>query len=53
MRACVVFGSLYRPARETERLSVMTKLKLASMGVQIDTLTPSQKKYLASWQEGT
>jgi len=28
-------------------------LKLASMGVKIDTLTPSQRKYLASWQEGT
>ena len=28
-------------------------LKLASMGVQIDTLTEKQKKYLASWEEGT
>ena len=28
-------------------------LKLASMGVNIDALTPEQKKYLASWQEGT
>ncbi|MDZ4064602.1 MAG: adenosylhomocysteinase [Coriobacteriia bacterium] len=28
-------------------------LKLATMGVKIDTLTPEQKKYLASWQEGT
>ncbi len=31
----------------------IAKLKLASMGVKIDTLTPAQKKYLASWQEGT
>ncbi len=28
-------------------------LKLASMGVSIDTLTDEQKKYLESWQEGT
>ena len=28
-------------------------LKLASMGVSIDTLTAEQEKYLASWQEGT
>jgi adenosylhomocysteinase len=28
-------------------------LKLASMGVQIDVLTPEQVEYLNSWQEGT
>jgi adenosylhomocysteinase len=28
-------------------------LKLSSMGVAIDVLTPEQKKYLESWQEGT
>jgi adenosylhomocysteinase len=28
-------------------------LKLESMGVQIDALTPEQERYLASWQEGT
>ncbi len=28
-------------------------LKLASMGVAIDTLTPAQQKYMASWSEGT
>ncbi len=27
--------------------------KLAAMGVRIDTLTPEQKKYLASWELGT
>jgi adenosylhomocysteinase len=27
--------------------------KLAAMGVAIDTLTPEQQKYLASWSEGT
>lgn len=28
-------------------------LKLKSMGINIDTLTPEQKKYLASWEMGT
>ena len=28
-------------------------LKLEAMGVKIDKLTPEQKKYLSSWQEGT
>jgi adenosylhomocysteinase len=28
-------------------------LKLKSMGIKIDTLTPEQKKYLASWEMGT
>jgi adenosylhomocysteinase len=31
----------------------IAKLKLETMGVKIDTLTPEQEKYLASWQEGT
>jgi adenosylhomocysteinase len=31
----------------------IARLKLKAMGVQIDVLTPEQKKYLASWQEGT
>ena len=31
----------------------VAKLKLTSMGVKIDTLTPKQKKYIASWEEGT
>ncbi|MCA8912828.1 MAG: adenosylhomocysteinase [Planctomycetes bacterium] len=31
----------------------VAKLKLETMGVGIDTLTPEQVKYLASWQEGT
>jgi adenosylhomocysteinase len=31
----------------------IAELKLASMGSSIDTLTPEQKKYLESWQEGT
>jgi adenosylhomocysteinase len=28
-------------------------LKLKSMGVEIDVLTPEQAKYLSSWNEGT
>ncbi|MBV9972090.1 MAG: adenosylhomocysteinase [Candidatus Eremiobacteraeota bacterium] len=31
----------------------VAKLKLQSLGIQIDTLTPEQQKYMASWSEGT
>ena len=31
----------------------IARLKLQSMGVNIDTLTPEQVKYLASWEQGT
>jgi adenosylhomocysteinase len=31
----------------------IARLKLQAMGVAIDTLTPAQKKYLASWDMGT
>jgi adenosylhomocysteinase len=31
----------------------IARLKLASMGIKIDTLTPLQKKYLSSWEMGT
>lgn len=31
----------------------VARLKLDSMGINIDTLTPEQEKYLSSWQEGT
>lgn len=31
----------------------IAKIKLDSMGVSIDKLTPAQKKYLESWNEGT
>ncbi len=33
--------------------SDVARLKLETMGVRIDSLTEAQKKYLASWQEGT
>lgn len=31
----------------------VAKLKLATLGIRIDRLTPEQAKYLESWQEGT
>jgi adenosylhomocysteinase len=31
----------------------IARLKLEAMGVEIDVLTEEQKKYLASWEEGT
>jgi adenosylhomocysteinase len=31
----------------------IARLKLASMGIQIDELTDEQRKYLSSWEEGT
>ena len=42
---------VYEVPTETEELIAQTKL--ASMGMAIDTLTPEQKNYLASWEEGT
>lgn len=31
----------------------IARLKLKAMGIQMDTLTGGQRKYLSSWQEGT
>lgn len=31
----------------------IARLKLAAMGVKIDTLTPEQVRYLSQWEEGT
>jgi len=31
----------------------IARLKLNSMGINIDSLTPEQKEYLASWEQGT
>jgi adenosylhomocysteinase len=33
--------------------SEIARLKLHAMGIEIDTLTEEQKKYLSSWEEGT
>jgi adenosylhomocysteinase len=38
------------PAEIDEEIA---RLKLASLGVEIDTLTPIQEKYLNSWDQGT
>jgi adenosylhomocysteinase len=45
-------------ARDVHRVPVdldkrVARLKLESMGIKIDKLTPEQEKYLSSWQEGT
>lgn len=42
---------VYDIPSETEHM--IATLKLASMGMHIDSLTEEQEKYLASWQEGT
>jgi adenosylhomocysteinase len=42
---------VYRVPLEIDR--EIARLKLASMGIGIDRLSTVQKKYLASWQEGT
>jgi adenosylhomocysteinase len=31
----------------------VARLKLASMGVSVDTLTPAQDEYLSSWEHGS
>jgi adenosylhomocysteinase len=38
------------PREIDERIA---RLKLRSMGIRIDKLTPEQKRYLAAWEEGT
>ncbi|HVO77553.1 MAG TPA: adenosylhomocysteinase [Methanomassiliicoccales archaeon] len=42
---------VYNVPPEIDREVAMLKLK--ALGVKIDELTPAQKKYLSSWQEGT
>jgi adenosylhomocysteinase len=42
---------VYSVPREIDQM--VAALKLASMGVRIDELTEKQKRYLASWEEGT
>lgn len=31
----------------------VARLKLATLGIQLDVLTPAQRKYLAAWEHGT
>ena len=42
---------VYRVPAEIDR--AIARLKLASMDVEIDTLTPAQQAYLGSWTHGT
>jgi adenosylhomocysteinase len=44
-------NKVYPVPKEIDR--EIARLKLYSMGIAIDRLTPEQEKYLASWQEGT
>jgi adenosylhomocysteinase len=43
--------TVYTVPEEIDR--EIARLKLRAMGVEIDTLTPEQEKYLSSWEEGT
>ncbi|MFC1993219.1 adenosylhomocysteinase [Chloroflexota bacterium] len=42
---------VYRVPEEIDRQ--VARLKLSAMGIDIDTLTQEQEKYLTSWEEGT
>ncbi len=42
---------VYKVPGEIDR--EIARLKLTAMGIEIDTLTPEQKRYLESWEEGT
>jgi adenosylhomocysteinase len=42
---------VYPVPPEIDRM--VARLKLSSMGINIDELTPEQEKYLSSWEEGT
>jgi adenosylhomocysteinase len=44
-------NKVYAVPEELDRK--VARLKLESMGVKIDRLTPEQEEYLASWSEGT
>jgi len=44
-------NKVYSVPEEIDRQ--IARLKLDAMGIQIDTLTPEQEKYLNSWEEGT
>jgi adenosylhomocysteinase len=43
--------AVYSVPREID--AEIARMKLKTMGIKIDTLTPEQKKYLADWEEGT
>jgi adenosylhomocysteinase len=43
--------TVYRVPEELDKR--VARLKLESMGIQTDRLTPEQEEYLAGWSEGT
>jgi len=49
--AAELTAKVYRLPEELDR--EIARLKLATMGLAIDTLTEEQERYLASWREGT
>ena len=49
--AATLKPDVYRVPLEIDR--EIARLKLEAMGIQIDSLTPEQARYLSSWQEGT
>ncbi len=50
-KAKTLARDVHRLPREVD--AEIARLKLAALGVAIDTLTPQQQKYLASWELGT
>jgi adenosylhomocysteinase len=53
-----VVNNAQKLSKDVHRIPVdldqeIARLKLQAMGVAIDTLTPAQRKYLASWDMGT
>jgi adenosylhomocysteinase len=44
-------NKVYTIPQEIDR--EIARLKLEAMGIRIDSLSPEQQKYLASWEEGT
>jgi adenosylhomocysteinase len=43
--------TVYRVPEELDKR--VARLKLESMSIKIDKLTPEQEEYLAGWNEGT
>jgi adenosylhomocysteinase len=37
----------------TDAEELVARLKLASMGIEIDALTEDHKKYMTGWEHGT
>jgi len=42
---------VYKLPEEIDQM--IARLKLTTMGIRIDRMTPEQKRYISSWQEGT